>query len=388
MQDEGVSDLVGLARSARVRQAATESGFEAVGIAAATPAERFEAFLAAREAGYFADLDWLARPAAVAQRRDPSLLLEGARSLVMVACGYHREPDAADLPATGRIARYAQGDDYHDVLLPRLQRMIERLEDEGGQWRAYVDTGPVLEVARAAQAGLGWVGKHGLLLNRDGGSWFLLGTLLTTLELNPDSSVPDHCGTCSRCLDACPTAAIVAPRVVDAGRCLAYLTIERKGAIPRELRPALGAWIFGCDVCQEVCPWNRKFARASLEPAFAPREGLAHPDLLALLALDEAAFRSRFRGSPLWRAKRRGLLRNVCVVLGNLGDPAAIPALLERLWDVEPLVRGHAAWALGRLGGEAAEAGLRAAWVREPDQEVRGELAAALREVGDRRRTL
>lgn len=380
MQPGDTGELVKLARAARVKQAATESGFDAVGIAAATPADRFDAYLAARDAGYFADLAWLARDDAVAKRRDPQLLLPGARALVMVAASYGR-PEAPVTARTARIARYAVGDDYHEVLLPRLDAMVARLADLGGRWRAYVDTGPVLEVARAAQAGLGWVGKHGLLLRRNG-SWFLLGTLLTTLELEPDEAGPDRCGTCTRCLDACPTEAIVAPRVVDARRCLAYLTIERKGSIPRELRPGVGPWIFGCDICQEVCPWNRRFSKPGNEPAFAPRPELEPLDLLALLALDEEAFRQRFRGSPLWRAKRRGLLRNVCVVLGNLGERAAVPALATRLQDPEPLIRGHAAWALGRLGGEAAVAALAGALPAETDREVRDELAAALREAG------
>jgi len=381
-------DLVRQALTARVKQATTESGFDAVGIAAATPADRFDAYLAARDAGHFADLGWLARDDAVAKRRDPTLILPGARSIVMVACNYHREPVREDDAATGRIARYALGDDYHDVLLPRLKAVVERLAAEGGEWRAYVDTGPLLEVARAAQAGLGWVGKHSLLLRRDGGSWFLLGALLTTLDLEPDSPVADHCGSCTRCLDACPTGAFPAPRVVDAGRCISYLTIERKGAIPRELRPSIGDWIFGCDICQEVCPWNQKFSHPTPDPAFTPRRGLTNPDLLELLELDDDAFRVRFKGSPLGRPKRRGLLRNVCVVLGNRGDPAAVPALVARLADPEPLVRGHAAWALGRIGGEAARAALATALATEVERDVCEELASALREAADRDRIL
>jgi epoxyqueuosine reductase len=246
--------------------------------------------------------------------------------------------------------------------------------------RAYVDTGPLLERDLARRAGLGWFGKNTMLLHPRIGSYFFLGALMLDLPLRPDPPFTgDHCGTCTRCLDACPTGAFVGPRVLDARRCISYLTIELRGPIPRELRPLVGDWIFGCDICQEVCPWNRK-APVSLEPAFRPRAGFETPELIPMLQMTQEEFSARFKGSPIKRAKRRGLLRNVAVALGNAGDRAAIPALVVALRDPEPLVRGHAAWALGRLGGAAALSALRATREGEDDPFVIEELEMAVAE--------
>jgi epoxyqueuosine reductase len=239
----------------------------------------------------------------------------------------------------------------------------------------------VLEREVAARAGLGWFGKHTGLIHKRAGSWLLLGEILLIVALDYDAPALDHCGTCTRCIEACPTGAILEPYVLDSRKCISYLTIEVKGAIPAELREGTGDWVFGCDVCQEVCPWNRK-APTTTEPAFASREGLEGPDLIALLKMDQAGFSARFKGSPIKRTKRRGLLRNAAVALGNSGDRRAVPALVEALADGEPLVRGHAAWALGRLGGEAARAALEAALGREADAEARGEIERALEAMG------
>jgi epoxyqueuosine reductase len=282
------------------------------------------------------------------------------------------------------VARYALGDDYHDVMLSRLKTLLAEVRARYGEevpGRAYVDTGPLLERDLAQRAGLGWWGKNTNLLHRHLGSYFFLGALLLGLDLAPDAPTTAHCGTCRRCLDACPTRAFVAPYVLDARRCISYLTIELKGPIPRNLRPLVGNWIYGCDICQEVCPWNRK-APPTDEPAFQPRGDLAAPELIPLLGMTDEEFRARFRGSPIKRTKRRGLLRNVAVALGNARDPVAIPALRAALGqDPEPLVRGHAAWALGRIGGPAAHAALLAATETELDPYVTEEIQGALQEL-------
>jgi epoxyqueuosine reductase len=263
-------------------------------------------------------------------------------------------PDASPLPPSARVARYAHGADYHDVLRRRLNELLAWLQGEvpGVRGRGVVDTAPLLERDFARRAGLGWFGKNTMLLNKRQGSYFFLGALLLDLELRAD--VPHetaHCGTCTACLDACPTQAFTGPGWLDARRCISYLTIELRGPVPQELRPAVGDWLFGCDVCQEVCPWNRK-APPGREPAFRARPDLDPVDPAELLGLSEEAFRERFRGTALTRAKRRGLLRNAAIVLGNLGDPAALPALERALGDPEPLVREAARWAIGRLTGE------------------------------------
>ncbi|MGC9336426.1 MAG: tRNA epoxyqueuosine(34) reductase QueG, partial [Anaerolineae bacterium] len=251
----------------------------------------------------------------------------------------------------GRVSRYAWGTDYHDVILRKMHQLAQWISEQLGRrltYRTYVDTGPLLERELAQQAGLGWIGKNANLIHPKLGSYFFLGELLTDLELEPDAPFSDErCGSCTACLDACPTGALTAPHTLDARRCISYLTIEHRGAIPEETRPLIGDWVFGCDVCQEVCPWNRRFAHPGRRPAFrAVHDTL---DLVEMLKLDEDAFRSRFRETPLWRARRAGLARNAAVVLGNLGDPRAIPALEHALSDADPLVAEHALWALSRL---------------------------------------
>jgi epoxyqueuosine reductase len=252
--------------------------------------------------------------------------------------------------ATGRVARYAWGDDYHDLIRERLGVLDERLAAQGGRQRCYVDTGPVLERDFAAEAGAGWQGKSTMLLHPDLGIFYFLAVILTTLELEPDAPISPRCGSCTACLDACPTGAIRrdAPYHLDARRCISYLTIEHKGAIPEELRPLIGDRIYGCDECLDVCPWNR-FAVASREAAFQARPATLGMPLRDYLALDEARFAEMFRGSPILRTKRRGLLRNVCVALGNAGDCGDLPSLATAAADSDPLVVEHARWAIARI---------------------------------------
>jgi epoxyqueuosine reductase len=363
--------------------------------------------------GYHGQMAYLARPDSVARRQHLERSLPGVRSVVTVAANYHTVPALPALcgdPSRGIIASYARGLDYHDVLAPRLEQLGRFVAGETSQelaFRAYVDTGPLLERELAARAGLGFVGKNTNLIHPRLGSWLFLGELLLSADIpvpvsghrtgqagsgatdpgpagagcpGPDLSsllVGGTCGGCTRCLDACPTNAFVAPYLLDARRCIAYLTIELKGPIPTELRTYLGNRIFGCDICQEVCPWNRRFAQPSSDPAFQPRTDSIVPHLLDLITLDEESFRRRFRGTPIYRTKRRGLLRNVAVALGNWGDALAVPALARALGDREPLIRGHAAWALGQIATDAARRALAQAMDAEKDEWVRSELAQA-----------
>ena len=362
----------------RVKAHARALGFDLVGVAPARPPEHWPFFLGWIAQGFAGEMGYLERN--LNRRGDPAQVLPGARSILCVGMNYHTGEEEKGGELRGRIARYARGDDYHDVLKDRLFRLLDFVRAEGGpgvEGRVYVDTGPVLEREAAIRAGLGWFGKHTGLIHKRAGSWLLLGEVLLTAELDYDTPGPDHCGTCTRCIDACPTGAILEPYALDSRKCISYLTIEVKGAIPADMREQMGDWVFGCDVCQEVCPWNRK-APATTEPAFAAREGLGAPDLIELLEMDQAAFSARFRGSPIKRTKRRGLLRNAAVALGNSGDRRAVPALVEGLSDPEALVRGHAAWALGRLGGDEARAALEEALGLEEDAEARGEIEMAL----------
>jgi epoxyqueuosine reductase len=403
----------------QIKARAHRFGFDLVGITTADPAETGEQYAEWAAAGRAGEMGYMSRDPE--RRRDPAAVMPDARSIVVVGMLYNTgeldaglalTPAPADagtrplpmlgvgesmscspLPALGegpgvrargRIARYALGDDYHEVMSHRLNALLAWIQDREGHpvcGRAYVDTGPLLERDLARRAGLGWFGKNTNLLNVRLGSYFFLGALLLDLPLTPDPPFAGHhCGTCTRCLDACPTGAFVGPYVLDARRCISYLTIELKGPIPRELRPLIGDWIYGCDICQEVCPWNRK-APLAVEPAFRARAGLTLPELIPLLNMTQNEFSRHFKNSPIKRAKRRGLLRNVAVALGNAGDRAAVPALAAALHDPEPLVRGHAAWALGRLGGEDARASLLAASAVEEDPMVREELALAIAEL-------
>jgi epoxyqueuosine reductase len=286
---------------------------------------------------------------------------------------------ALAVPARARVALYARGRDYHRVLGSRLRDLARWLDAFAGcTSRAYVDTGPVLERAWAQRAGVGWIGKNANLLTREAGSWLLLGEILTTAELEPDAGPhADFCGSCTACIDACPTAAIVEAGEVDSDRCISYWTIEHRGAVPAGRRAGIADWIFGCDICQEVCPWNESFARARGDDPFGRREDLHGLDPVEILGMDEATFRGRFSGTALMRATWRGLRRNACIVLGNRGEPAAVGPLGRALGDSDPVVRGHAAWALGRIGGSVAHRLLEQAERNEADAEARAEVQAA-----------
>jgi epoxyqueuosine reductase len=324
-------------------------GFDLAGITSLGPMETAAAFETWVDRGYAGEMDYL--PRGTAKRRDSRLPVPGTTSAIVVGLDY------GGRSSSGPIARYARGDDYHDVMLGKLEELHEWLEAELGRpvaGKAYVDTGPLLERDLARRAGLGWFGKNTNLINPDIGSFFFIGALLVDLELHPDTPFEaDRCGTCTRCLDACPTSAFVEPRLLDATRCISYLTIELKGAIPEDLRSQIGTHIYGCDVCQDVCPYNIKFAQELRELAFAPRAAIGNRDAQSLarnlLAMDDDDFRAAYSGSPMKRAKRRGLLRNAAVVLGNIGDEGDRAALAVTANNFDPLVREHAEWALGQI---------------------------------------
>ncbi|MGO9587239.1 MAG: tRNA epoxyqueuosine(34) reductase QueG [Limisphaerales bacterium] len=349
----------------KIRQRALELGFDDCRFTTAdvpASAGKFQNWLAEKRHG---EMAWLERTAA--KRIDPHRVLSGARSIICLAASYAQGDkwqvakdkmspvsDSCHVsPVTchASIARYARFDDYHDVMGERLKMLADFVNQLGGAethslW--YVDTGPLLERDFAQRAGLGFAGKHTNLISRRFGNWVLLAEIVTTLKLEPDGPEKNHCGNCARCITACPTQAITAPFQLDARLCISYLTIELKGSIPVELRPAIGDRIFGCDDCLAACPWNR-FAREGRLMKEHTRPDLTAPDLMELLQLDEAGFKSRFAGTPILRAKHRGLLRNVCVALGNTGNPAALPALEKAAGGVEPLIAEHARWAIERI---------------------------------------
>ena len=367
----------------QVREYARELGFDLVGVASAEHFAEHESITLHRvRSGLMDGLPWYTE-SRVRRGCDPNELLAGARSIIAVGLSYHfpEDEDATPGGLDGKVARYSWGDDYHKVMKGRLKALVEGLSQRLGRpirSRWYVDDGPMLDRAVAQRAGIGWYGKNTNILTSSHGSWVFLGQVITDLELEPDAPLKKTCGSCVKCIDACPTGAIVAPYVIDNARCISYLTIENRGPIPRHLRPLMYDWVFGCDICQDVCPVNIKAASSS-EQAFK-RRGFSELDLVSLLQMTEEEFRERFRNSPIKRAKRVGLQRNACVALGNAGDPAAVPALVVALRDGEPLVRGHAAWALGRLGGPEATYSLEAAQAREEDSQVVEEIEAAIAE--------
>jgi epoxyqueuosine reductase len=380
----------------RIKEHATALGFDLVRITSADAFPEKERVLKERIAtGLMDGLDWFtAERAEVAS--NPRALLPTARSVIALGTFYLTDaPAVAAVPGAprGRISRYAWGDDYHEVIRARLDQLasyVRALAPPGDEKTIpFVDTGRMIDRAVAERSGLGWYGKNTMILTKGWGSWVFLAALVTSLDLAPDPPLAANCGQCTRCLEACPTGAFAAPYVLDNRRCISYLTIELRGAIPLELRPLIGNHIFGCDICQEVCPVNHiverrlraggALGRRGERLEFQPRGTTgSSPELIPLLAVTEEEFRERFRHSPIKRAKRRGLLRNVCVALGNLGDPAAVPALgaVLRAHD-EPLVRGHAAWALGRIGGDDARAALDAALRDEREESVIGEIRCA-----------
>jgi epoxyqueuosine reductase len=347
-----------LSLEALVKAQAYGLGFDLVGITVLGPMETADAFDAWIERGYSGDMDYLPRGAA--KRRDSRLPVSNATSAIVVGLSYGgAEP-------SGPVARYARGDDYHEVMTARLEELHRWLESETGRWirgKAYVDTGPILERDLARRAGLGWFGKNTNLINPRIGSFFFIGVLLLDLDLVADEPFEaDRCGSCTRCLDACPTDAFVDARVLDATRCISYLTIEAKGAIPPVLRESIGGLIYGCDICQDVCPWNVRFSQELREDAFRPRQvasGEAREVARGILSMDADSFTQKFKGSPMKRAKRRGLARNAAVVLGNVGNSDDVAVLTSALDDPEPLVSEHAAWALERIGASTSSSTTR-----------------------------
>jgi epoxyqueuosine reductase len=377
--------MTGDAAKREIVSRAAALGFDSCRVARALPSPHAQEYRSWLREGAAGEMQWMERGSE--KRCDPQQVLAGARSVIVVALNYWQGAEGAfkerrftnrhqadggleaaapwSSPlrdaAAGRIARYAWGDDYHDLMLEKLEQLSALLTELGGTQKCYVDTGPILERDYAAEAGIGWHGKSTMLIDPKLGVWFFLGEILTTLELPADQPQPARCGSCVRCIAACPTGAITQPHKLDARRCISYLTIELKSAIPLELRPLIGDRIYGCDDCLDACPWNR-FAAVSREVAFAagPAVGMALRDYLAL---DDAGFRALFRRSPIKRIKRRGFLRNVCVALGNVGDEADLPALTRAAADSEPLIAEHATWAIHQIQGRRAriEAGLQPA---------------------------
>lgn len=381
-----------------IKGEAQRLGFELVGVTTPDPPPHFEIFANWLDAGRQGEMGYLQADRSRLRRANPRQILPDCRSILVLGMRYPApesvgveglgtRPDGRDAPLTGRVASYAWGADYHEVLPERLKALVAFIEAQVGQPvsnRWYTDTGPILERDLAQRAGLGWIGKNTCLIHPQKGSYFLLAEILLGIELVPDAPfLPDRCGTCTRCLEDCPTACILPDRTVDARRCISYLTIELRSAIPSELRSQIGDWVFGCDVCQQVCPWNRRFSEQEAAPAFAPRPGVPLPELVHELSLSPQEFNRKFKGSPIKRPKRRGYLRNLAVALGNRaagsGDSQVIAALARVLQsEPETLVRGHAAWALGRVGGKVARMVLEQAAQNEQDDGVQAEIQAAL----------
>lgn len=399
--------------SEQIKAQARALGFDLVGITPVRASDHAAFYRRWLEEGRHGEMAYLARADAVEHRLDPRRAWPTLRSAVVVGQNYFPEdpigpahamarghgedgaktgttrPDDRGVdPSRGIIARYARGRDYHKVLKKKLLALLHWIEGEVGRElpaaRAYVDTGPVLERELARRAGLGWFGRNTMLIHPRRGSYFFLGSLLLELELEPDAPFEeDRCGTCSACVDACPTGALLgrdadgAP-VIDATRCISYLTIEHRGPIPRELRPRIGNRIYGCDICQEVCPFSRKFSKLTTEPDFMPRPAMIRPSLTKLMQMSPEEWDTFSRGSAVRRAGRSGFLRNVAVALGNWGSEQAVPPLVKALLDPDPIVRGHAVWALGRIGSPAAIDALRRHESAEGDSWVKEELKLAL----------
>ena len=369
-----------------IKRLALAVGFDIVGI---TGAEDFkedeEAALKRYEDGHMDGYSWYTEERIHLMNR-PKELLVNAESVISLAMSYlvneEKVVGESEDRLTGKIARYSWGDDYHKVIKKRLREFCEGLSGIAGRevaTRIFVDDGPMNDRAAANRAGVGWFGKNANILTTSHGSWVFLAQVITDLDLKPDKALKKNCGSCVLCIVDCPTNAIVAPYVVDNTRCISYLTIELKGPIPKELRPLMGDWVFGCDICQDVCPVNRK-ARLSKTVEFEQRPGYSTPELVPILEMDEDTFKKTYSNSPVRRAKRVGLQRNACVALGNSGDSSAIEPLSRALINCESLVRCHAAWALGRIGGISSITALKSALCRETDVQVVEEIKSALQE--------
>ena len=372
----------------KIQDHAHKLGFELVGI---TPAEESKTIHRYREwitNGYAGKMGYLEKHLPL--KEDTRRLLEEAKSVISVAMNYYTLDPPKDLvedPSRGQISRYAWGEDYHDVIWERLLLLVDfikNIAETEFKSRVFVDSGPILEREYAQKAKLGWIGKNTNLINWRSGSWYFLAEVLVSIKLEYNTEpLRGSCGTCTKCIEACPTDAFVKPNVLDSRLCISYLTIELKDSIPKELRPQMTNLIFGCDICQEVCPWNSK-ANPTTELTFQPRDGNLTPELLTLVNMTQTEFSKKYQGSPIKRAKRRGFLRNVIVAIGNWGSHIAIPALKLALVDDEPLVRGHAAWALGQIGGKKAIQALKTRLKSENHSEVISEIHDALQAIADR----
>ena len=361
----------------RIREEAQRLGFFKTGITPVGELPQKEHFRAWLRNGCHGDMGYIERQAE--RRRDPRRVLPNAKTIIVAALNYYVDRPPIDDPLTGKISRYALGADYHKCVKSRLERLFDFIHSQApsAQGRCYADTGPVMEKAWGAESSLGWIGKHSILITRERGSWFFLGVILLDIALDYDRKGKDFCGSCTQCMKACPTQAIMAPHVLDARRCLSYQTIEFQGMIPRNLRAHIGNRIYGCDLCQEVCPWNR-FAANSLATDLAPRDAGLMPGLVSLAGMNAGEFDAFFANSPIRRISRDGFVRNVVIALGNSGSADSIAALETAMRDGSYLVRAHAAWALGQLPFSSARRILERAQLEEGNASVREEIAAAL----------
>jgi epoxyqueuosine reductase len=367
-----------------VKEEAHRLGFTLVGITTPEPPSHFDVYKRWLEKGNHGSMSYLSSERALQRRADPRTILPECQSILVCGTTYLPEDSSASSPTSPvQISSYALGEDYHTVFKDRLECLVHILEvqlDKPLKHRIYTDTGPLLERELAQRAGLGWIGKNTCLIHPQLGSYFLLSELLLEIQLQPDPHFPfDRCGTCTRCIDACPTGCILPDRTLDARRCISYLTIEEKQTIDYDLRGAIGNWLFGCDICQQVCPWNQRFAKPTADPAFQLLPSFKHPTVADFLLLKPEAWLESLRGSPLERPRRKGLVRNAIIVAGNTRDESAIPILAKLLRsDPEPIVRGHAAWALGQMLNREAQFSLQAAADEETDSSVQGEINRAL----------
>jgi len=362
--------------SKKIKQAGHNLGFDLVGITNAGSPESFPLYENWVKAGNHAEMGYLSSERALYHRADLQKVLPDCQSVLVLAKIINPSiPISEKRDHHGRIASYAWNLDYHDIFIPLLRVLLQQIEDISGKpvnGKYYTDTGPILERELASRAGLGWIGKNSMLINPQVGSFFLISEILLDLKLKPDKSFnADHCGTCRKCIEACPTNCILPNRTIDSRRCLSYLTIELKDAIPPDLRTQMNEWIFGCDICQQVCPWNQQFSQPTTDSSFSPRTEVPIPDLLKELKLTPEEFNRKFKGSPVKRAKRRGYLRNIITILGNMKNENLIHELSKLLLnDPEALVRQHAAWALGQIGGDDSLNQLERALHSEKDDQV------------------
>jgi epoxyqueuosine reductase len=367
--------------SIQIKEEAKRLGFSQVGVTSPDPPPHLQVYLKWEEAGRHGEMDYLAKERAIRCRSDPRQILPECKSILVTSMNYL--PEKIQTTSTPQISAYALGEDYHDLITSRLKDLMGYIHQLVGHFiphRIYTDTGPLLERDLAQRSGLGWIGKNTCLIHPGIGSYFFLGEILLGIGLEADTPFEkDHCGSCTRCIDACPTGCILPDRTLDARRCISYLTIELKNAIPQELRSLLGDWIFGCDICQQVCPWNQRFAQTSNEPAFSPNPFLLQRSISGFLDLSQEDFNTHFRKSPLKRAGWSGILRNTAIVAGNHGGKEWVPILANLLMDhPNSIVRSHAAWALGKIGGFEAKTALEKAKELEEEPTVFEEIVDAI----------